>query len=99
MGDIYVARSSAIASRVLGDEAIIMSTIDSTLFSLNATGTAIWEAADGKTPLDRIIEEKVCAEFDVPAEDARADAKEFVDKLAEHGILQVSDEPIVKETP
>jgi hypothetical protein len=99
MGDIYFAKSSAIASRVLGDEAIIMSTIDSTLFSLNATGTAIWEAADGKTPLDRIIEEKVCAEFEVPIAEARVDAREFVEKLAEHGILQVSDQPIVKETP
>jgi hypothetical protein len=94
MSEQYLAKSFTIASRLLGDEAIIMSTVDSTLFSLNPTGTVIWEAADGNTPLSRIIEEKVCAEFDVTLEQARADAEEFVGKLTEHGILRVSDQPI-----
>jgi hypothetical protein len=91
--DKYVAKSSAIASRILGDEAIIMSTVDSTLFTLNPTGTVIWEAADGRTPLSCIVE-KVCMEFDISLEQAWADVREFVDKLAEHGILLVSDQPI-----
>ncbi len=92
--ETYLAKSTAIAARVLGDETIIMSTIDSTLFMLNPTGTVIWKAADGNTPLSRIIEEKVCAEFDVPVEQAAADAQEFIDELAMHGILVVSDHPI-----
>lgn len=92
--ETYVAKSTAIAARVLGDETIIMSTVDSTLFMLNPTGTVIWKAADGNTPLSRIIEEKVCAEFDVPVEQAAADAQEFIDELAMHGILVVSDHPI-----
>ncbi len=92
--ETYVAKSTAIAARVLGDETIIMSTVDSTLFMLNPTGTVIWKAADGNTPLSRIIEEKVCAEFDVPVEQASADAQEFIDELAMHGILVVSDHPI-----
>lgn len=91
MIDQYVTRSNAIASRVLGDETIIMSTADSTIFMLNPTGSVIWEAADGKTPLSRIVTEKVCAEFDVTVEQASADAKEFVEQLAQHGILLVSD--------
>ncbi|MGB8030137.1 MAG: PqqD family protein [Terracidiphilus sp.] len=90
----YLAKSAAIASRILGDETIIMSTVDSTIFVLNPTGTVIWEAADGNTPLSRIVEEKVCVEFDVTAEQASADAKEFVDELAKHGILVVSDKPV-----
>ncbi len=90
----YLAKSTAIASRILGDETIIMSTVDSTVFVLNPTGTVIWEAADGNTPLSRIVEEKVCVEFDVTIEQASADAKEFVDELAEHGILVVSDGPV-----
>ena len=90
----YLAKSNNIAARTLGDETIIMSTLDSTIFMLNPTGTAIWNAADGNTPLSRIIEDKVCAEFDVPVEQASADARDFVTELAEHGILVVSDEPI-----
>ena len=90
----YLAKSTSIASRLMGDETIIMSTLDSTLFSLNPTGSIIWEAADGATPLSRILEEKVCTEFDVTVEQANADANEFIDKLTEHGILVVSDHPI-----
>jgi outer membrane protein assembly factor BamB len=90
----YLAKSTAIASRVLGDETIIMSTLDSTVFMLNPTGTVIWEAADGNTLVSSIVKEKVCAEFDVPVEQASADAMEFIDTLVEHGILLVSDQPI-----
>ena len=94
LNEKYLAKSNDIAARTLGDETIIMSTLDSTIFMLNPTGTAIWNAADGNTPLSRIIEDKVCAEFDVPVEQASADARDFVTELAEHGILVVSDEPI-----
>jgi len=55
-----------------------MSTLDSTIFMLNPTGTAIWQAADGNTPLSRIIEDKVCAEFDVPVEQASVDARQLL---------------------
>ena len=92
--EMYLAKSTSIASRLLGDETIIMSTLDSTLFSLNPTGSIIWEAADGTTPLSRILEEKVCTEFDVTVEQASVDAREFIGKLTEHGILVVSDQPI-----
>ena len=92
--ETYLAKSRDIAARTLGDETIIMSTVDSTIFMLNPTGTAIWQAADGNTPLSRIIEERVCAEFDVPVDQASTDAQQFVDELAEHGILVVSDQPI-----
>ena len=92
--ETYLAKSVDIAARRLGDETIIMSTLDSTIFMLNPTATAIWQAADGNTPLSRIIEDTVCAEFDVPVEEASADAQQFVEELAEHGILLVSDHPI-----
>lgn len=92
--ETYLAKSADIAARTLGDETIIMSTLDSTIFMLNPTGSAIWQAADGKTPLSRIIEERVCAEFDVPIEQASADAQQFIGELAGHGILIVSDRPI-----
>lgn len=89
----YIAKSPATAARVLGDETIIMSTIDSTLFSLNATGTLIWEAADGATPLSSIVRNRVCAEFEIDPEQAGADTAEFVSKLVEHGILLISNQP------
>jgi Coenzyme PQQ synthesis protein D (PqqD) len=95
----YVARSGSIASRVLGQEVMIMSAKDSTLFSLNEVATVIWEAADGQMPLEQIVAEKVCAQFEVAPEIALRDAQRLVEQLADHGILTVSLAPIAPSDP
>lgn len=92
--ETYIEQSPDIACSTLGDDTLIMSTLDSTVFMLNGVGTAIWKAADGATPLSRIVHEKVCAEFEVPEDQALADAEEFVAELAKHGILSVSVDPV-----
>jgi hypothetical protein len=89
----YIARSSAIAARMLGGEMMIMSVKDSTFFTLDPVATAIWQAADGRTPLSEIVANRICREFDVALETAMDDAARFVEDLAAHGILLVSDQP------
>jgi hypothetical protein len=92
----YVARSNAIAARALGDETMVMSATNSTLFTLNEVASAIWKAADGVTPLDEIIKLKVCSQFDITPEAALQDAEALVENLAGHGLLLVSHQPISK---
>jgi hypothetical protein len=99
MAETYIARSPAIAARMLGGEMMIMSAVDSTFFTLNEVATLIWQSADGRTPLSEIVERKVCEEFEVSPEDARADAEHFVRELSQHGILVVSGKPIPAATP
>lgn len=94
MSDKYIARSKDIAARKLGDEMVVMAGETSSVFTLNEQATAIWEAADGVTPLRAIVEGQVCQEFDVSPEVAYKDAEELVTDLAGHGILLVSDQPI-----
>jgi hypothetical protein len=94
MSTIYIARSSAIASRVLAGETMVMSVVDSTFFTLNEVASAIWQAADGVTPLEEIVMRDVCPQFDVPEREAFSDAEDFVRELSLHGILHVSNEPI-----
>jgi hypothetical protein len=89
----YVSRSHAVAARELAGEMMIMSATDSTLFSLNETATLIWNAADGKTSLRDIVENKICQEFDTEPEAAYRDAESLVTNLASLGILQLSAEP------
>jgi hypothetical protein len=91
----YVGRSPGVAARKLGDEMLIMSGWDSTLFTLDEVATVIWESADGSVPLDEIVERKICSEFDVDPIQALADAEELVTALAQHGIVLMSGEPIV----
>ena len=99
MPERYIARSSAIAARLLGGEMMVMSTADSTFFTLNEVATVIWQAADGRTPLAEIVANKICQEFDVDREQAQRGADHFVDELSQHGILLVSDQPLLNCSP
>jgi hypothetical protein len=90
----YVARSTAIAARRLGDETMVMSATDSTLFTLNEVASVIWAAADGVTPLDQIVANKICTQYDITPETALKDAEALVEDLAAHGILLLSDKPL-----
>lgn len=93
----YVTKSPTIASRELGGEVIIMSAVDSTLFTLNDVASLIWKSADGATSLQEIVEKHICIEFDVDPSVALADAERLVSGLAERGLLMVTDHP-VKQT-
>jgi hypothetical protein len=78
---------------------MVMNPADSTFFTLNEVATAIWQAADGHTPLRQIVHERVCEQFDVSPMEAMADAETFVAELSSHGILLVSDHPMSGEAP
>ena len=95
MSAFYIARSSAVAARRLGDEYVVMSAVDSTLYTLNEVGAVLWEAADGRTPLAEIVARKICAQFAVDADTALRDAEEFSRSLAQRGILLISSAPIL----
>ena len=90
----YVARSPDVAARRIGGELMIMSGRDSSLFSLNETAAALWEAADGTTPLAGIVEREICERFEVDRDEALRDAEALAEELAQHGILIVSEAPI-----
>ena len=94
MSDRYIARSPKIAARKLGDEMIVMSAVDSSLYTLNEVAAAIWQSADGRTPLSTIVANRVCEQFDISEAEAMRDAEEYVAQLSSHGILIVSDQPI-----
>jgi len=94
MPETYIVRSSAIAARLLAGEMMVMNSTDSTFFTLNEVATAIWQAADGRTPLREIVREQICDQFEVEPEQAQTDAEQFVAELSTHGILLVSDHPL-----
>ena len=73
MPERYPAQNPRAAWRVYDGEAVVVSPDDSTLHTLNAVGSLIWEAADGKTPMGAIVA-RICAEFDVRPAEAERDA-------------------------
>ena len=96
MSKLYVARSPRVAARSLGGEMMIMSGRDSTLFTLSKTATILWQAADGITPLDEIVQQRICGEFDVELAEALQDAETLLRDLAGHSIIQISEQPILQ---
>ena len=99
MSKLYVARNPRVAARSLDGEMMIMSGRDSTLFTLNKTATILWQSADGATPLEEIVEKKICTEFEVEPSMALADAENLARELAGHQILQISETPIQRPNP
>lgn len=92
MPEGYPAQNPRAAWRVYDGEAVIVSPEDSTLHTLNPVGTLIWEAADGRTPLEAIVE-RVCEAFEVDRATAARDATSFVDLLCRQGLLTVRPAP------
>lgn len=94
MSHLYVSRNTAIAARALGEETMVMSAADSTLFTLDEVASLIWDAADGVTPLEEIVARKICSQYDIAPEVALKDAEALVENLADHGIMVISDQPL-----
>ena len=92
MPDGYPEQNPKAAWRVYDGEAVIVSPEDSTLHTLNAVGTFIWEAADGRTALAAIVE-RVCDAFEVDQATATRDAAAFVDSLSRRGLLTILEMP------
>lgn len=97
MSEKYISHGDKLAARALAGEMMVMSVADSTLFSLNEVASLIWNAADGRTPLSEIVARAIVPAFDVDLETAYQDALEFVEELARHGVLRVTDEPVDRE--
>jgi Coenzyme PQQ synthesis protein D (PqqD) len=96
MPEAYLSQSPRTAWRVYEGEAVLLCPDDSTLNTLNAVGTLIWESADGKTPVSAVVA-RICEEFDVEPERAERDTLVFIAKLRERGLVTVSE--TIQQTP
>ena len=90
MAEAYVAQSARTAWRVYDGEAVVLCSDDSTLNTLNAVGTLIWQSAERTTTVNAIVA-RVCEEFDVDPERAERDTQAFIAKLRERGLLTESE--------
>jgi hypothetical protein len=97
MTRLYIARGERLAARTLASETVILRPDDSGLYVLNELGTVIWDAADGTTTLETIVERVICPQFDVDAATALGDATAFVEGLRAHNILKVSETPMTRD--
>ncbi len=80
MLDKKVTRDENVAWRIIGDEAVLLSAEDSSVHSLDAVGTRIWELCDGEKTVSEIVDQ-IVSEFEVDRETAEKDVVEFIEEL------------------
>lgn len=97
MSELFIARSDRLAARKVAGEMVILCADDSSLYVLNETGTAVWDAADGGRSVQTIVDDVICRDYVVDRDTALRDVTEFVQALAMHGVLRTADCPIVTE--
>ena len=83
--DSILTKNQDVVFRQIGDESVLVPIANnvgdlSSIYTLNETGTRIWELLDGKRNIVEITG-LITDEYDVPMDAARADVCEFIDEL------------------
>lgn len=73
----------------LDGESVILNLKTETYFGLDVVGTRMWGAVTTADSIQAAYDALV-AEYDVDPEQLRADLSELLEKLLEHGLLEIS---------
>ena len=90
--DLYPIPVPGVISRVVDHEAVLVSPAQGKVRVLNEVGARIWELVDGARTI-REIARCIVAEYSVEMTEAEADVQDFLRKLVERGIIQLSKSP------
>ena len=87
----YLAKNKNVAWKLLEGEALALNLDSGVYFTLNTTGTAVWERIDGATSLTEIAC-GLCEQFDVTLEQAQQDLIELTQTLMDEGLIKVTND-------
>ena len=89
--DAALKVSSDVVFRELDGEAIVLNLATGVYFGLDPVGTRMWEVLGTNGTVESAYD-ALLAEFDVEPEQLRRDLYELIEKLREHGLLEINDE-------
>jgi len=95
--DVFPDKDPRTASRIEDGEAVVVLLEQAEVKVLNPVGSRIWELCDGSIAVRDIID-RICEEYDVEKNQARQDATEFIQLLADHQMLVLHERPQTDET-
>lgn len=87
----YLAKNKNVAWKVLDGESVVLNLDSGVYFTLNVSGTAIWERIDGAGSLAE-IGRNLCEQFDVTFEQVQGDLIELTQTLLNEGLVSVTDD-------
>lgn len=85
--DAFPVRKS-VPWRALDTEALVVDVKGGLLYPLNSVGARIWDLCDGERSVDEIVG-LLTAEFEAPEPTIRADAIEFIERLAGADLIAI----------
>jgi len=88
----YPKRSQDTASRVIDDEAVIVTPQDGMARVLNDVGSRVWQLMDGKNTLKNIID-TIAGEFQATQDRVQEDVLVFIEELQAKRLVVINDEP------
>jgi hypothetical protein len=88
----------AVSSEVIEGEAIIMNHETGYYFNALDSGALIWGLVERGTTIDAIVA-ALTAQFQVDPQQARVDAEQFIDRLAEHDLIAECDHAAATNAP
>lgn len=83
-----ISRPPGVVASEIDGEVVVLDVSTGRFFQLNAIGSRIWATLKTPASLTTLID-AMQAEFDVDAEECRADVTDFVTRLSSSGLLTV----------
>ena len=84
-----VATSPDVMLRTIGDEAVLLNLKTELYLGLDPVGTRMWDVLTKSASVEEAFD-TLLSEYDVEAGQLRADLDEFLGKLVEHGLIEIS---------
>jgi len=86
------SRSPSVVTRKTGNEYVLVPVTNNiadmtSVYTLNETGTFIWELIDGKKSVEELIE-AVIDKYDIDRETATRDVFSFINKMSKYLIIK-----------
>jgi Coenzyme PQQ synthesis protein D (PqqD) len=90
-------RADEVAAKVMDGEAVLINLTSGVYYSMDGTGTAVWELITARCTL-REIAEALVARYDVAGPRAQADIQRLATELIEEQLVEVDDGPVTGQT-
>jgi hypothetical protein len=88
----YFRRNRNVSWRKLENKCILLHLDSAMYYTLDQVGSFIWEAMDGKTPL-QAIHKQIVDQYDIDADTAKSDFLGFVEDLIEEDLVEPHEAP------
>ncbi len=85
----YFIKSTQILSSTIDDEVVMMSSEKGMYYNLNPIGSRIWELLETPQTIESLCTQ-LMDEYDVDEATCKQETEEFIQSLAERGLIEMS---------